>query len=143
MHTYAQTKEIYRDLKGMTGKAELVSEEAIRNDLGNRAFESLRHHGFIECCAVIQGKKMYAIQREELTMTHRGLLEHADETKRETFEELKEEYDAIKRDMDIVTNMKISEELKPPILADRQQQINEVKERMHNYIDRLQRRELR
>ena len=54
-------KEAYRDLKGMTGKAEFVSEEAIRNDLGNQAFESLRHYGFIEYCATIQGKKMYAI----------------------------------------------------------------------------------
>lgn len=61
MHTYPQTKEIYRDLKGMTGKAEFVSEEAIRNDLGNQAFESLRHHGFIEYCTTIQGRKMYAI----------------------------------------------------------------------------------
>lgn len=61
MHTYQQTKEIYRDLKGMTGKAEFVSEQAIRNDLGNQAFESLRYHGFIECCGVIQGRKMYAI----------------------------------------------------------------------------------
>lgn len=28
-------KEIYRDLKGMSGKADYVSEEAIRNDLGD------------------------------------------------------------------------------------------------------------
>ena len=61
MHTKIQTKEIYRDLKGMTGKADYVSEEAIRHDLGNEAFESLRHHGFIEYCTTIQGKKMYAI----------------------------------------------------------------------------------
>lgn len=61
MHTYAQAKEIYRDLKGMTGKTDYVSEEAIRNDLGNQAFESLKHHGFIEYCATIQGHKMYAI----------------------------------------------------------------------------------
>jgi hypothetical protein len=61
MYTYQQTKEIYHNLKEMAGKAELVTEEAIRNDLGNQAFESLRHHGFIECCGVIQGRKMYAI----------------------------------------------------------------------------------
>lgn len=61
MHTYSQTQEIYRDLKGMTGKADFVSEEAIRNDLGNQAFESLRHYGFIEYCTTIQGRKMYAI----------------------------------------------------------------------------------
>ena len=61
MKTYPQAKEIYRDLKGMTGKAEFVSEQAIRNDLGNEAFEALRHYGFIEYCTTIQGKKMYAI----------------------------------------------------------------------------------
>lgn len=61
MKTKQQTQEIYSDLKGMTGKAEFVSEEAIRNDLGDQAFESLRHHGFIEYCTTIQGRKMYAI----------------------------------------------------------------------------------
>lgn len=54
-------KEIYRDLKGMSGKAEFVSEEAIRNDLGDRAFEMLREFGYIEYCTTIQGRKMYAI----------------------------------------------------------------------------------
>jgi hypothetical protein len=61
MKTHSQTKEIYRDLKGMTGKADYVAEEAIRNDLGDEAFEALRHHGFIEYCTTIQGRKMYAI----------------------------------------------------------------------------------
>ena len=56
-----QAKEMYRDLKGMTGKAEYVSEEAIRNDLGDRAFEMLREFGHIEYCTTIQGRKMYAI----------------------------------------------------------------------------------
>ena len=54
-------KEMYRDLKGMCGKAEYVSDEAIRNDLGDRAFEMLREFGYIEYCTTIQGKKMYAI----------------------------------------------------------------------------------
>lgn len=61
MKTAAQTKEIYRDLKGMTGKADYVSEEAIRNDLGNEAFEALKYYGYIEYCTTIQGRKMYAI----------------------------------------------------------------------------------
>ena len=54
-------KEVYRDLKGMSGKAELVSEEAIRNDLGDGAFEILREFGYIEYCTTSQGRKMYAI----------------------------------------------------------------------------------
>ena len=54
-------REAYRDLKGMAGKAEFVTEEAIRNDLGNEVFEMLRRYGFIECCGVLNGHKMYAI----------------------------------------------------------------------------------
>ena len=54
-------KECYRDLKGMSGKAEYVSEEAIKNDLGTPAFELMREYGFIEYCTTIQGRKMYAI----------------------------------------------------------------------------------
>ncbi len=54
-------KEAYRDLKGMTGKAEFVTEEAIRNDLTDGAFEIMRKYGFIECCGVLNGHKMYAI----------------------------------------------------------------------------------
>lgn len=58
---YKQAQAIYHTLKGMTGKAELVSEDAIRNDLGDHTFEALRHHGFIEYCATLQGTRMYAI----------------------------------------------------------------------------------
>jgi hypothetical protein len=54
-------KEVYRDLKEMSGKADYVSEEAIRNDLGNEAFELMREYNFIEYCTTIQGRKMYAI----------------------------------------------------------------------------------
>lgn len=54
-------KELYYKLKSMAGKSEYVSEEAIRNDLGNEEFELLRTEGFIECCTVIEGRKMYAI----------------------------------------------------------------------------------
>lgn len=38
MKTRSQATEIYRDLKGMSGKAEFVTEDAIRNDLGDDAF---------------------------------------------------------------------------------------------------------
>ena len=61
MNTKEQVKEMYRDLKGMCGRSEYVSEEAIRNDLGDRAFEMLREHGYIEYCTTIQGRKMYAV----------------------------------------------------------------------------------
>lgn len=54
-------KEIYRDLKGMAGKAEIVSEEAIKNELGVGTFELLKEYGHIEYCATLNGKRMYAI----------------------------------------------------------------------------------
>lgn len=54
-------KEYYRDLKGMSGKAEYVTEEAIKNDLGIPAFELMREYGFIEYCGTLQNKRMYAI----------------------------------------------------------------------------------
>ncbi len=54
-------KELYYKLKQMAGKSEIVSEEAIRTELGNEEFELLREYGFIECCTTIQGRKMYAI----------------------------------------------------------------------------------
>ena len=54
-------KEAYRDLKEIAGKAEFVTEEAIRNDLTDGAFELMRNYGFIECCGVLNGHKIYAI----------------------------------------------------------------------------------
>lgn len=54
-------KEIYHELKVMSGRAELVTEEAIKNDLGNGALELLKEFGYIEYCATLNGKRMYAI----------------------------------------------------------------------------------
>lgn len=66
-----------------------------------------------------------------------GLLAHMGESKRITFEDLKKEFDSIKKNIDIIKNMEVSEELKPPILEELQEQINEVKGKMHDYIDSL------
>ena len=54
-------KEIYADLKDKAGKAEAVTEEAIINDLGEEALHMLRRYGLIECCGVLNGRKMYAV----------------------------------------------------------------------------------
>jgi hypothetical protein len=54
-------KEIYAELKEKAGKSECVSEEAIRTELGNGAFELLKEFGHIEYCATLEGKRMYAI----------------------------------------------------------------------------------
>lgn len=56
-----RAKEMHRDLKGLSGKAEYVSEMAIRKELGDEAFHLMREHGFIEYCTTIRGIKMYAI----------------------------------------------------------------------------------
>lgn len=56
--------------------------------------------------------------------------------KRDTFEELKEEYDLIKRDMNVIKNMEISDEAKALPLKELQEQINNIKERMHDVIDK-------
>lgn len=54
-------EEIYRDLKDEAGGAECVSEEAIRAELGDGAFRLLKAHGYIEYCATLEGRRMYAI----------------------------------------------------------------------------------
>jgi len=62
---------------------------------------------------------------------------HFDQQKRDTFESLKKEYDSIQSDISIIKNMEISEEAKKIPLEDLEKQVNDVKERMHNYIDTL------
>ncbi len=55
-------KEIYAELKKMAGRAELVTELAIRNELGNEAFELLRANHMIELCRVDEfDRRWYAI----------------------------------------------------------------------------------
>ena len=53
------------------------------------------------------------------------------------FEKLKEEYDSIKADMYRIKTMEISDEAKKLPLEELQKQIDDVKERMHDYIDTL------
>ena len=54
-------REAYNDLKDKAGNAEFVSEEAIRNDLTDEAFELMRKYNFIEFCGIVGGSRMYAI----------------------------------------------------------------------------------
>lgn len=51
------------------------------------------------------------------------------------FDILKKEYDSIKDDILRIKEMEVSEESKKPILEELEKQVNEVKEKMHNYID--------
>ena len=70
-------------------------------------------------------------------MSDGGLLGYMGESKHITFEELKNDLDSIRRDMNTIKDMQISEELKPPILKELQAQVNEVKEKMHDFIDAM------
>lgn len=58
-------KEFYNDLKEKAGESECVSEEAIRTELGDGVFELLKKYGYVEYCATLNGRRMYAIQEEE------------------------------------------------------------------------------
>lgn len=60
-HCKECAKDLYRELKSKAGKAEFVTETAIKNDLGNEAFELLKEYGYIECCGTLSGRKVYAI----------------------------------------------------------------------------------
>ena len=58
-------------------------------------------------------------------------------SKTDTYESLRKEYDYIKSDIKAIENMEISEETKKLPLEELNKQLNDIKERMHNYIDTL------
>ena len=60
-----------------------------------------------------------------------------DSKRKSTWDDLKQELNSIKRDMDTIKNIEVPEEAKEPILAELHKQSNEVKEKMHDYIDSL------
>lgn len=68
---------------------------------------------------------------------HHGVFTKHDELKSDTYESLKAEYDGIQNDIRTITDMKISDEAKQAPLKELREQINEIKERMHNCIDKL------
>lgn len=58
-------------------------------------------------------------------------------TKQDTLNDLQKEYESIKRDMRIIKEMEISDEARKLPLKELQEQINDVKERMHDVIDMM------
>ena len=56
---------------------------------------------------------------------------------KDTLESLQTELNSIKRDMDTIKQMEISDQAKVIPLLELQNKINEVKEKMHNLIDKL------
>ena len=67
---------------------------------------------------------------------HHEPLSHFSQPKT-TFDNLMHEFNSIKQDINVINNMEVAEEAKAPILVELQKQINEVKEKMHDYIDAL------
>lgn len=60
-----------------------------------------------------------------------------DELKNDTYEKLKNEYDGIKEDIRLINGMELSDETKQIAIKELNDQINEIKERMHDCIDKL------
>ncbi len=55
-------KDLYDELREKAGNAELVTQEAIINDLGENAFNMLKEYSYIEHCRVDElGRHWYAI----------------------------------------------------------------------------------
>ena len=54
-------RDIYNDLKAQLGKAEYISEDGIKERVGEDTFYMLRKYGFIESCGVLDGTKIYAL----------------------------------------------------------------------------------
>ena len=60
-----------------------------------------------------------------------------DDRKSTSWNDLQKELNAIKKDINIITEMEVSEPSKTPILVELDKQLNEIKEKMHDYIDTL------
>jgi hypothetical protein len=58
-------------------------------------------------------------------------------SKTDTYESLRKEYDCIKSDIKAIENIEISEDAKKLPLEELNKLLNDIKERMHNYIDTL------
>ena len=56
-----QTREILRDLKGMHPHMETLYEDTIISSVGEEGLYNLRKHHLVETCAVLNGRKLYAI----------------------------------------------------------------------------------
>ena len=72
-------------------------------------------------------------------MNSKGLAMHCHDARRDKtqLEELIQEIEAIKSDIDTIKSIKISNETKAPAITELEKQIADVKERMHNAIDEL------
>lgn len=61
MKNEKQTREIYRDLRGMFPGVETLYENVIISAVGEEALYNLRKWHMIETCGCFNGRKLYAI----------------------------------------------------------------------------------
>ena len=54
-------REAYNDLKAQLGKAEYISEDGIKDRVGEMMFDLIKQYGFIESCGILEGTKIYAL----------------------------------------------------------------------------------
>ena len=58
---YIKAKEIYGELREEFEKADALYEDTIIAHCGQDGLQLLREYRFIESCAVIEGRKLYAL----------------------------------------------------------------------------------
>jgi hypothetical protein len=58
---YNKAKEIYGELREEFEKADALYEGTIVMHCGRKGLELLREYRFIETCAVLEGRKLYAL----------------------------------------------------------------------------------
>lgn len=58
---YNKAKEIYGELREEFEKADALYEDTIVTHCGRDGLELLREYHFIETCAVLEGRKLYAL----------------------------------------------------------------------------------
>lgn len=58
---YIKAKEIYGELREEFEKADALYEETIVAHCGRDGLELLREYHFIETCAILEGRKLYAL----------------------------------------------------------------------------------
>ena len=58
---YIKAKEIYGELREEFEKADALYEDTIIIHCGREGLELLREYHFIETCAVLEGRKLYAL----------------------------------------------------------------------------------
>ena len=65
---------------------------------------------------------------------HHKCFDEFDSVRKPNWEDLMEDFKALKENVRIIQEMNVPEEMKVPILKELEIQISEVKQKMHNYV---------